>query len=76
MCDNRRMDEHAPAPAPAPTCPRCSRPMRLFTIVPKVGAFPELYTFSCEPCHEAVTLERQRDVSPLIEAGEQRHAPP
>jgi hypothetical protein len=50
--------------------------MRLFTIVPKVGAFPELYTFSCEPCHEAVTLERQRDVSPLIEAGEQRHAPP
>jgi hypothetical protein len=31
--------------------------MRLFTVLPKFGAYPEVQSFLCEPCNEAVTVE-------------------
>jgi hypothetical protein len=47
----RRMEEEEPPPR----CPRCRQPMRLMHIVPRLGGQPELRSFLCRPCNEAVT---------------------
>jgi hypothetical protein len=38
-------------------CPKCSRPMTLARITPKVGGIPALRTFRCGPCGHVVTEE-------------------
>lgn len=40
-----------------PPCPRCGAPMRLARVVPHAFGMPELRSFECVPCREAVTLE-------------------
>jgi hypothetical protein len=47
----RRMEDEEPPPL----CPRCQQPMRLMHIVPRLGGQPELRSFLCRPCNEAVT---------------------
>jgi hypothetical protein len=42
-------------PQPIVHCPACGRPMRLAGIIPGIGALPELWTFECRGCAEAVT---------------------
>ena len=39
----------------SPLCPHCRQPMRLTGIIPRLGGQPELQTFSCRQCKEAVT---------------------
>ncbi len=40
---------------PIVRCPSCGKPMRLASIIPGIGALPELRTFECRDCVEAVT---------------------
>ena len=53
-------------PAPVVHCLNCGRPMRLARIIPGIGALPELWTFECRDCAEAVTEEKD---TLLAEAG-------
>ncbi len=53
-------------PPPVVHCPSCGRPMRLAGIIPGIGALPELWTFECRDCAEAVTEEK---ATLLSEAG-------
>jgi hypothetical protein len=41
-----------------PICPKCGQAMRLDRITPKFAALPELRTYACRPCGEAVTEEQ------------------
>jgi hypothetical protein len=36
-------------------CPACGKTMRLASIIPGIGALPELWTFECRDCREAIT---------------------
>jgi hypothetical protein len=36
-------------------CPSCGKLMRLASIFPGIGALPELWTYECRDCVEAVT---------------------
>jgi hypothetical protein len=36
-------------------CPKCGIAMKLYLIVPRVDAMPELRAFRCSPCGEALT---------------------
>lgn len=38
-----------------PLCPNCGKPMRFTRLIPAVGALPELYSYYCDRCGEAVT---------------------
>ncbi len=40
-----------------PSCPHCGRNMMLAHVVPAVAGHPELRSYACRPCREAVTLE-------------------
>jgi transposase-like protein len=40
-----------------PICPRCGAPMRLAGKVPASFGYPELHSFACTVCREAVTVE-------------------
>ena len=40
-----------------PNCPRCGKPMQLARVVPRAFGYPELRSFECRACREAVTLE-------------------
>jgi hypothetical protein len=40
-----------------PPCPRCGTHMTLAHVVPAVASYPELRSFACRPCREAVTVE-------------------
>jgi hypothetical protein len=44
----------------APLCPRCGKLMRFARCIPGIGALPELWTFECRECVEAVTEEKPR----------------
>jgi len=55
---HRRMEEAEP---PSPFCPRCRQPMRLSHIVPRLGGQPELRSFLCRLCNEAVTRAVDED---------------
>ena len=46
------MKKHA-----APVCPHCHEIMRLAHVVPGAFGLPELRSFECRACHEAVTVE-------------------
>jgi transposase-like protein len=46
----------SPIDAP-PTCPRCGAAMRLARVTPRAFGHPELRSFECRACREAVTLE-------------------
>jgi len=48
------MDDHPADTAPA--CPTCDRTMRLDRITPGSFSYPELKTFACRSCKEAVTV--------------------
>jgi len=39
-------------------CPTCGKPMRFARSIPALGALPELLTFECRDCIEAVTFEK------------------
>ncbi len=43
-----------------PACPRCETRMTLAHVVPAVAGHPELQSFACHPCREAVTREGSR----------------
>jgi predicted RNA-binding Zn-ribbon protein involved in translation (DUF1610 family) len=43
------------AQQPTPVCPNCGKPMILVRSVPKIDALPELRTYNCRSCGEAVT---------------------
>jgi uncharacterized Zn finger protein len=47
----------AEQPTP-PACPRCSQPMRLIRVTPKIGPVPELFTFKCVSCGHIDTMEQ------------------
>jgi hypothetical protein len=49
-----------------PTCPHCGAPMRLARTVPRAFGHPELRSFECRPCREAVTVE----VLPLVQGAQ------
>lgn len=38
-----------------PLCPNCGKPMRFTRLIPAVGSLPELYSYYCDGCSEAVT---------------------
>jgi hypothetical protein len=42
-------------PTHLPRCPHCGEPMRLARILPRLSVHPELRSFECRPCGEAVT---------------------
>lgn len=42
---------------PPPICPQCGVPMRLARVVPRAFGHPELRSFACRACREAVTVE-------------------
>jgi hypothetical protein len=42
-------------PRPAPNCPNCAKPMRFTHQIPAIGALPDLYSYYCDSCGEAVT---------------------
>jgi hypothetical protein len=44
----------------APLCPHCGKAMRFARSIPGIGALPELWTFECRECVEAVTQEKPR----------------
>ena len=46
-----------------PMCPRCGAPMRLARVVPAAFGYPELRSFACTVCREAVTLEGKGGVA-------------
>src|SRR3982074_1539247 len=48
----------AEQPTP-PACPRCSQPMRLIRVTPKIGPLPELFTFKCLSCGHIDTMEQR-----------------
>lgn len=43
--------------APVMTCPRCGAPMRLARVWHAAFGQPELRSFACTQCREAVTIE-------------------
>lgn len=55
----------------APLCPNCQRPMAFTRLIPGIGALPDLYSYYCEACGEAVTEAgepgERRDLSSLLE---------
>ena len=44
----------------APTCPKCGKHMRFARAIPGIGGLPELWTFECVPCTEAMTEEKTK----------------
>jgi len=38
-------------------CPRCGTHMALSRVVPAFAGHPELRSYACRPCSEAVTME-------------------
>jgi hypothetical protein len=40
-----------------PPCPRCGTLMPLARVVPALAGHPELRSYACRPCFEAVTVE-------------------
>jgi len=61
-------------PAPIVPCPSCGKPMRLASVIPRLGALPELWTFECRDCVEAITEAKDTLLSEanekLLEAAE------
>ena len=54
---SRECTNMAEQPTP-PACPRCSQPMRLIRVTPKIGPLPELFTFKCLSCGHIDTMEQ------------------
>jgi hypothetical protein len=45
-------------------CPACGRPMRLDSVVPRFGSFPELRSFACKACGVTYTEAAKDDDMP------------
>jgi len=41
-------------------CPNCRKPMRLVRVIPRVASLPELESFECRACGEALTQAKNR----------------
>jgi len=41
---------------PLPRCSKCSEPMRFVRSLPAVARHPELQSFECRSCREAMTV--------------------
>jgi len=61
-------------PAPVVPCPSCGKLMCLASVIPRLGALPELWTFECRECAEAITEAKDTLLSEanekLLEAAE------
>jgi hypothetical protein len=58
-------------PVIPPLCPNCAKPMRFTRLIPALGTIPELYSYYCDGCGEAVTevgeSGERRDLSRYFE---------
>lgn len=52
-----------------PICPHCGAPMRLAGKVPASFGYPELHSFACTACREAVTVEVRKPQTAETQSG-------
>jgi DNA-directed RNA polymerase subunit M/transcription elongation factor TFIIS len=55
-----------------PKCPKCQEPMRLWQVVPRVLGHPEIRSFRCSTCGEALTEAEPAGAAPPAAGDEQR----
>ena len=58
-----------------PRCPRCEQPMRWVRSLPAFAGHPELQSFECRGCREALTISTDREAFPkTVDFGRQFNA--
>jgi hypothetical protein len=47
----------APNEPEPPRCPKCGKPMAFMAMISKKGELPEVRSYGCQDCMEAVSVE-------------------